>query len=133
VIFICWRELYLLCVPTPIPSQELGDQKFIPLSTLCDMCHLFFLHPPCSLCIVKVRSGGEAVFVIGQAQASAALRYPAVSVLPPVRSPVPAAGWVSCPVLQDELTRSGINQLPSFAGESMAVKGELLFTGPYAG
>lgn len=69
--------------------------------------------------------------VTGQAQTGIRQRLPRFDtnvcqcwlvVLPLVRSHVLAAVRVNCPVLQDELMKSGINQLPSFSGESMAVK-----------
>lgn len=74
---------------------------------------------------------GETTFVIGQAQTGIRKRLPRFGtsacqcwlvVLPLVHSRVLAAVWVTCPVLQDGLMKSGINQLPSFTGESMAVK-----------
>lgn len=84
-----------------------------------------------SLCAVKVHSGGETMFAIGQAQTGIHQRLPHFStsvcqcwhvVLLLVRSCVLAAVWVNCPVLQGELMKPGISQLPSFTGESMAVK-----------
>lgn len=127
--FTCWRELCLLCIPNLILSQELTDQKFVLLSTLSDTCHS--LPPPCSLCVLKVHSGGETRFVIGQAQAGIRKHLPRFGtsacqcwlvVLPLARARVLAAVWVNCPVLQGARMTSGINQLPSFTGESTAVK-----------